>query len=617
MLNILLIMPKVDIGYQDWPLPPIGIAYVSAALKEAGHSVYTLNLNLYEEYDEVLKDALCKNDIDIVGVGGLIVSYHTIKEIVNKCKHIKPEMLIWIGGGIITFSALPVMQGIPNADIGMIGEGEITACEMIECLEENGEDVDSLLNVNGLIIRTSQGTLVTTAERAEIEDIDTIPYPDYDGFQYFDMVRRFWDTDTTGIISAALTTSRSCPFNCTFCSKSGGTRYRQRSLESVFKELDYLVEHYHVNRILLNDELFASDKERIIEFCSRIAKYHIKWFVSLRISRHITAELLQIMKNSGCVQILYGLESGDDTILRSMRKGITTSEIERVVKLTHEAGFQVRGNFIFGDTNETMETAENTLRFIHKNIEYFASVALSPILLFPGSFLYKKAVKERVIENEVEFIEAECPATNVSKMSDEEYLFLLNERIPIEKIKYRALTNKHIVMDLKLDGKQGYSFCTECDCCHETGRYRIVTSEAIMRNNQYICEKCGNTMIINVLQDYVLLFYEKVKYISSKYKLAFWGSGQNLTIFNEMLHGMQELGDYELIDTNAMKIGKTGINGKVIHPPEDIVELGIDFIIETTSMGHYEIINRIEAEYPQVKEKISIFAVPYYNEGEE
>lgn len=150
-------MPKVDIGYQDWPVPPVGIAYVSAALKEAGYRVFTLNLNFYEEYDEILRQSLCDHDIDIVGTGGLIVNYHTIKGIINKCKEIKPDILTWVGGSLVTFSALPVMKGIPNIDIGMLGEGEITVCEMMRCLEENDCDTDSLLTVDGLAVRTRGG----------------------------------------------------------------------------------------------------------------------------------------------------------------------------------------------------------------------------------------------------------------------------------------------------------------------------------------------------------------------------------------------------------------------------------------------------------------------------
>lgn len=97
------------------------------------------------------------------------------------------------------------------------------------------------------------------------------------------------------------------------------------------------------------------------EFCSRMKNYKIQWFVSLRVSKHITKELLGLMKNSGCIRVLYRLESGDDTILKRMRKGITTAEIERVVHLTVEVGFQIRGCFIFGDLAETLEIVNNMI----------------------------------------------------------------------------------------------------------------------------------------------------------------------------------------------------------------------------------------------------------------
>lgn len=150
------------------------------------------------------------------------------------------------------------MKGISTADFGMIGEGEINVCELAKAISV-GVGQDDYKNIKGLIIRSVDNEVYLTAPREEISDIDTILWPDYEGFEYFEMIRRFWDSDNTGIVSVPLTTSRSCPFRCTFCSKSGGEKYRQRSLDNIFEELDYLVAKYHVNRILLNDELFAND----------------------------------------------------------------------------------------------------------------------------------------------------------------------------------------------------------------------------------------------------------------------------------------------------------------------------------------------------------------------
>lgn len=613
-LNILMVMPKVDIGYQDWPVPPVGIAYVSAALKQAGFSVFHVNMNLETaSVSQVLENAILTNDIDLVATGGLVVNYHTIKEIIDTAKKIKPEVITYIGGSLVTFSPEAVMRGILSADIGMLGEGEITACELADAIA-GGASRDELKSIKGLIIRMENDELYLTPPREEISDIDTIPWPDYEGFRYFEMIREFWNSDVTGIVSAPLTTSRSCPFRCTFCSKSGGEKYRQRSLKDIFAELDYLVKTYKVNRILLNDELFANDSERIHEFCNRIKKYDVQWFVSLRVSRHITKELLELMKNSGCVQILYGLESGDDTVLRSMRKGITTAEIERVVHLTAEAGFQVRGNFIFGDPIETLDTVKNTIDFIEKNVDVFTSVALSPIILFPGSELYKQALLDGTIEDELKFIEEECPLRNVSRMSNDEYFTMVNDILPRAKAKLNAVKSGSGVCDLGTDvAKKKYSFAYRCNCCKQKNLYFVSNTEVIMRTNQYSCSECGSTFHMNITREFSELLYGCLRDICSRYKTALWGCGQNMAVISEYVEALKEL-EFDLVDTDVMKIGKTGIGDRVIHAPEDMESLGIEFVIEMTSVRRFEIINRIHREFPYVKHAYSMFDIPLCSE---
>lgn len=611
-MNILLVMPKVDIGYQDWPVPPVGIAYVSAALKEKGWPVWCVNMNLETNSLEcALREAIGNNSIDVVATGGLIVNYHTIKEIIDTAKRIKPEVITYIGGSLVTFSPEAVMSGIKSADIGMIGEGEITVCELIEALEENnGIDFSALRNINGLIIRGGDGELFITPKREEIMDIDSLPFPDYDGFRYFEMVEKFWNTTETGIISAPLTTSRSCPFRCTFCSKSGGEKYRQRTLDNIFDELDMLVHKYHVNRILLNDELFANDSERIKEFCRRIKAYGVLWFVSLRVSKHITKELLEMMKDSGCIQILYGLESGDNNILKSMRKGITTDEIKRVVHLTADAGFQVRGNFIFGDPMETLETVHNTISFIERNLDVFTSVALSPIILFPGSVLYKQALADGTITNELEFIERECPIKNVSKMSDEEYFEMVNSILPKAKIKLNADKYQSRIHKFDIDkSAKEYVFEYQCPHCNFENKFYMSNTEVIMRTDQYICADCKETLNINVAAHFAKMLFQYLQKICKKYRVALWGCGQNMAIIDEYADGFSNL-EYILLDTDSMKIGKTGIGGKMIYAPKAIDDFTIDFVMEMTSVRRLEIKNRVNREFPKVKYVYSMFDIP-------
>lgn len=614
-MNILMVMPKVDIGYQEWAIPPVGITYVSAALKQKGFNVFVVNMNLEtDEISVVLEQAIEENDIDLVATGGLIVNYHTIKEIMDMSKKIKPSIITYIGGSLVTFSPKPVMQGIQSADIGMIGEGEITACELMDALE-SGASLNDLKEINGLIIRMDDGELYITPPREEIMDIDSLPWPDYDGFHYFEMIKSFLNSDVTGVISAPLTTSRSCPFRCTFCSKSGGEKYRQRSLDSIFEELDYLVNVHKVNRIFLNDELFANDSNRIMEFCNRIKDYGVQWFVSLRISKHITRELLEVMKSSGCIQILYGLESGDDTVLKSMRKGITTTEMERVVRLTADSGFQVRGNFIFGDPAETMETVSNTISFIEKNVDVFTSVALSPIILFPGSELYKSAVKNGIIDNELEFIEEECPLKNVSGMSDEEYFKLVNEILPKAKAKLNAVKTSSNISEFDVDVEsEKYWFEHSCPKCDAHNRFYVSDLDAVMRTCQYSCPKCGQTFNVNITYKFAQIFYRYFKEVCKQYKTALWGCGQNMAVINEYVDGFDDL-DFWLIDTDVMKIGKKGIGGRNIYSPDIIKEYNIEFVIEMTSVRHFEIINRINREFKEVKHAYSMFDIPLFSQN--
>lgn len=131
--------------------------------------------------------------------------------------------------------------------------------------------------INGLVFKKND-KLNITKPRDEIKDLDSIPFPDYKGFGFekiMNAVASLVGINETNTITTI--TSRSCPFSCTFCFHSSGKKYRQRSLDNFFEELDYLVQEYGVKYIFIADELFAYNMERVKEFCDRIKKYDIKW----------------------------------------------------------------------------------------------------------------------------------------------------------------------------------------------------------------------------------------------------------------------------------------------------------------------------------------------------
>jgi radical SAM superfamily enzyme YgiQ (UPF0313 family) len=427
-IKCLLVMPRfvqnVGDGYQF----SLGICYVSSSMKKAGYEVYTLNLNHREGnvYD-ILKKEIELNNINVVVTGGLSVHYNLIRFIVESTKKISSNIITIVGGGIITSDPEAAMTALEYADYGVIGEGEITNCELCYALE-NGISIDE---VDGLIYKSEKGKYVRTKARKEIQDINSLPWPDYEGLEFEKSLQNA--PDVGGMNSQKtvfMIASRSCPYSCTFCFHTVGKQYRQRSLDDFFEELEYMISKYDIEYLCLEDELFSVNFERVQQFCERIKKYNIKWWAQLRVN-NITKELLTVLKESGCDTISFGLESADNRILKSMRKGITIEQIEHALKLVYDMGIHIQGNFIFGDIEETMETATNTIKWWKNHPEY--KIHFSMIMLYPGTHIYEYACEKGIIKDKVKYLREGCPQVNVSKLSDVEFAELLKTLLELNK----------------------------------------------------------------------------------------------------------------------------------------------------------------------------------------
>lgn len=436
-MNVLYIIPRYrTYGIEGHYVMPMGILYVSAYVKKSGiANVYTLNLNHVsgEEYD-ILQSYITKNKIDFVGLGGLSGEYSDIVKVVSLVRKIDHNMIIQVGGGIMTADPVVTMQAMPDVDFGIIGEGEQTSVELIDAIARKLD----LTSVNGIIYRCENGLRITN-RRVEIDNLDTLPFPDYEGFNYAEYLRLNPDLSDEGkkYSQVSVIGGRSCKYNCTFCFHPSGSKYRQRSLDSIFSEIDYLVRNYDISYIALREELFATDNERVRQFCERVRVYDFDWSIQLRIDS-INKELVDLLKNTRCRYLFVGVESADDRVLKSMRKGITLAQIERALDMLRDAGLNSRSGVIFGDEVETFESAMFTLNWFKKNYTKYR-MFVDMIIAFPGSALYKRACESGVIPNPVEFLKDGCPIVNVSKMNDKEFVDLVTI---IEKMNYRKYNVK-------------------------------------------------------------------------------------------------------------------------------------------------------------------------------
>lgn len=289
--------------------------------------------------------------------------------------------------------------------------------ELINALTEKYQ-VD---HIAGIIFREER-KLVKTLQRKEIVSLDELPFPDYEGFDYRTYLKENPDISDDGEKHSQVSVigGRSCKYNCTFCFHPSGTTYRQRSLDSIFAEIDFLVSNYDISYIALREELFATDNKRVEEFCLRIKPYNLIWSIQLRIDS-INQELVDLLKDTRCRYVFVGVESASNEVLRSMRKGINVSQIENALNMLNDAGLNSRSGVIFGDSVETFDTAMHSLEWFMKNRNCYRMFVVDMIIAFPGSILYKRACKDGIISDPVQFLKDGCPIVNLSKMNTIEF----------------------------------------------------------------------------------------------------------------------------------------------------------------------------------------------------
>jgi len=601
-LNYLLVMPSTALSDEMQYNFPLGIAYVSAALKVSGRNIFTLNLNYKKQsIHELLASEIQKNNIDIVFSGGLTTQYKSIKDIFDVAKEIKPNIVNVAGGGIITSDPVHAMQALETVDYGIIGEGEITSCKLCDALETNAE----VTAVNGIIFSVDGGgggyEYMRTNPCEEIIDLDIIPWPDYDGFEYEKMLDKlpfdFYTFDSADIRFGMIASARSCPMRCTFCFHPTGSKYRTRSADSFFLELEYIIERYKINILLINDELLFNNAERNMkrakEFCFRLKDYGVSWVSSLRVS-DVTYELVELMKDCGCIKIAFGLESANDAILRSMRKNTTVKQIDFALKCCLDVGVRSGGCFIFGDLEETYETAMNTINWWKAHPQY-DNIKCFWISVYPGTYLYEQACKTRIISDPVRYIKSGCPIINLSKMSNEQFA-------QIDKLLTTLSHEKHdILANAKLTagrvGAVNLKGC--CPYCGKEGDYFDLDPFRPLQCE--FCPHCQKMLRIygcdysdpNVVENNIICLIKDNK-------IAIWPVVESINLLYKSAPSLQSEKVY-LVDSSPIK-QELKFNDKKVYPPDIIAEESISVVLlASKNIAATGIMHEINSKFLSVK----------------
>jgi len=252
----------------------------------------------------------------------------------------------------------------PHFDYTVVGEGEITMLELCDALERGG-DVSAVAGLWYTEEPDPSSPLQVTAERGWIDNLDALPWParallpPLDSYQMTMFQYREWPAST-------IYTSRGCPYSCIFCERREilGNRFRVHSAHNVVDEIEHLRDDFGIREIFFYDDTFTLDARRVEAICQEMLRRQVR--MSWNISTHIgtvTRDLLRLMREAGCWQIAYGIETGDPEVIRDILKGTDLDTVRERVQWTVDAGIEAKGLFMIGHPTDTPESINRTIEF--------------------------------------------------------------------------------------------------------------------------------------------------------------------------------------------------------------------------------------------------------------
>lgn len=370
--------------------PSLGIGYMAAVLEEYGYDVDVLDASALElTYDEIGEEILKRNP-DIVSISALTPTIGVALDSADKVKQVKPDTVVVLGGYHPTFEFKSVLEE-PSVDVVVRGEGEYTFLELVQTIEMGGD----LANVEGLAFHDEKDlSLVVTPDRPIIVDLDELPFP---AFHLFPMEKYKILNITTNV--ATIITTRGCPMKCSFCSSAAlhGDHLRRRSYQNVCDEIEIRLREQNIDTIAFMDDTFTLNRKYVLDFCAEIKKRNLKfwWGCTSRVDT-LDEELLEIMKDAGCITIFIGVESADQQMLEKMNKNITVSKTENAFRTARKVGIRTIASCVIGMPEDTRKSIAKTIEFVKSLNPNYALYSLATP--YPGTRFYNETFKKNLIQ---------------------------------------------------------------------------------------------------------------------------------------------------------------------------------------------------------------------------
>ena len=412
-MNIVFInSPLQDYGKiqkkEYYTTPPLGLGYLATITKSLGSKASLIDAEARGlSPQEVIKLAE-EQKPDVVGINLTTPTLEVGKQIIQNLR--VPKVIA--GGAEATIRPQQVLEQIPEIDILVRGEGERTLEELIQ------QDFNPI-SIKGVSF-TSDNQIVHNPDRELIENLDSLPFID----------RSFFVNDPhqeNGNFKSVVIGSRGCIYKCAFCAAPlvSGKKIRTRSIENIADEIEFLKQKYGIDSVHFLDNDFIYNKNRVLQFADELQSRNLnmKWRALARAdtTAKFGKEFLEKIKQAGCYQLVFGIESGNQRILDLIKKGTTPEQVRQAVQYCKEVGIKTKAYYMFGFPTETLDEMNQTLEHAK---ELDTDVACFLIVrAYPGTEMYNSLLKHHSEKELLKYIhlQNEVPLDNITKRNFDKY----------------------------------------------------------------------------------------------------------------------------------------------------------------------------------------------------
>lgn len=374
--------------------PPLGLLQLAGYLEQhTHHRVEVIDAQPRGWDYAQLQRELMAREFDVVGITAMTF---TLIDVILTCQAVRlahPNATIVLGGPHVHLYPDETIAR-PEVDFLLQGEGEIAFVDFLAKLHRP----EQWRTVPGLVFRDADGRVVNNGIAASTDQLDTLGFPARHKIRLADYTSLLGRSD----VITTMFTSRGCPYRCTFCDRPYSpvlSGFRFRSAQHVADEIEQCIE-MGISEAFIYDDTFTVRRDRVFELCEEIRKRKLDftWDVRAHVNT-VTPELLQAMSAAGCDRIHYGVESGNDRMMKVIKKNHSIEKVENAFKWTREAGMETLAYFIIGQQTETAADIQDSVDLARRlDPNYVHFTIFCP---YPGTAIYQEGLDRGIIKQDV------------------------------------------------------------------------------------------------------------------------------------------------------------------------------------------------------------------------